>query len=411
MNENNEKKITDEATEPETASEQKENSQTSAKNKSVKSKDKKKNKKLVTIILIVFLALIVAIVGVVGFYVQNKLNRITIDDSTTLAYDEPFTSPKQDDVVDFGEINDAVGNDLDSIITDWSTNGGEKMRNSNVINVLLIGSDASVEDADRSSITEKGNTDAMILVSIDKANKTIKMVSFMRDSYTYMHGWDHCAKLNAACANGGPGYLVEVIENDYKIAIDGYVLVDFDSFRQVIDVLGGVNVDVPTYVANHLTTKTDGYFPRGEGVLLNGDQALQFSRVRHTDADGDVSRVERQRQVISAIIDKCKGATLSQINGVFDAILANVRTNIGKKEILNYATEAVTNGWANFTITEITMPGQNARYGLSAKSWIWVIDYPLAAQDLQKALYGKTNISLPEDRKTSIDVVGGYVVK
>lgn len=411
MSENNEKKIIDEATESETVTEKEENPQISAEEKNEKPKDKKKNKKLAVIILAVFLALIAIIVAVVGIIVNDKLNKITIDNSTTLNYDEPFTSPKQEDVVDFGEINDAVGNDLDSIITDWSTNGGEKMRNSNVLNVLLIGSDASVEDADRASITEKGNTDAMILVSIDKANKTIKMVSFMRDSYTYMHGWGHCAKLNAACANGGPAYLVEVIENDYKIEIDGYVLVDFDSFRQVIDVLGGVNVDVPTYVANHLTTKLDGYFPRGEGVLLNGEQALAFSRVRHTDADGDVSRVERQRQVISAIIDKCKGATLSQINSVFDAVLANVRTNIGKKEILNYATEAVTNGWANFTITEITMPGQNARYGLSAKAWIWVIDYPLAAQDLQKALYGQTNISLPEDRKTAIDVVGGYVVK
>ncbi len=410
MNENNEKKINDEVTESETVNEQEENPQTSAEKKDEKPKDKKKHKKS-TIILAVFLVLIAVIVAVVGVFINNKLNKIIIDDSTTLNYNDPFTAPKEEDVVDFGEINDAVGNDLDSIITDWSTNGGEKMRSSNVLNILLVGSDASVEDSDRASITEKGNTDAMILVSIDKANKKINMVSFMRDSYTYMHGWGHCAKLNAACANGGPAYLVEVIENDYKIEIDGYVLVDFDSFRQVIDVLGGVNVDVPTYVANHLTTKLDGYFPRGEGVLLNGDQALQFSRVRHTDADGDVSRVERQRQVISAIIDKCKGATLSQINGVFDAVLANVRTNIGKKEILNYATEAVTDGWANFTINEITMPGQNARYGLSAKAWIWVIDYPLAAQDLQKALYGKTNITLHEDRKTAIDIVGGYVVK
>lgn len=375
----------------------------------VKSNKKKKSKKAALIILSVILVLIIALIGFGILFVNGKLNLIGYDESTTIDTNQEFVE-KDDDKMSFEEMDDATGSDYKSILKNWATNGGEKMSNKNVINVLLIGSDASAEEPGRSNITDKGNTDAMILVSIDKVNKTVKLVSFMRDSYTYMDGFDRYAKLNAACANGGPAYLVETIENDYKIEINGYALVDFDSFRQVIDVLGGVNVDVPQYVANYLSG-SKGTFPSGDNVLLNGDQALRFSRIRKSDANGDVSRVQRQRQVISALINKCKGASLSQINDVADVILANVRTNIGKKEILSYATQAVTDGWANYALTEITMPTPDARYGYSGSAWIWVVDYPLAAQNLQKELYGTTNIVLDENRTTAITVVGGRAEK
>lgn len=369
-----------------------------------------KKKKTLVIILCILLAFFLFVGGFAVWYVNDKLNRIDYDtEQTTLDPTQEFVD---DETVDFAEMDDATGNDYKEILKNWATNKGEKMSNKNVVNVLLIGSDASSEESGRASITDKGNTDVMMLVSIDKKNETIKLVSFMRDSYTYMDQFDSYGKLNAACANGGAPYLVETIENDYKIEIDGYALVDFDSFRAVIDVLGGVQINVPKYVANHLTTKLDGVFPSGD-VVLNGDQALKFVRVRATDKDGDVSRVERQRQVIEALIEKCVNASLSEINEVFDVVLANVRTNIPKKDILSYATKAVTDGWATFEIFERTMPTPDARYGYSSKAtaWIWVVDYPLVAQKLQLELYGETNINLPEERKTAIDVIGGYVSK
>ena len=377
-------------------------------------KDKKKKKKLLVIllpILAVFLALVIAVVAFVG----HKFSLIDFDDneSTTINPTQEFID---DDNIDFAEMDDATGNDFREILKNWATNDGEKMSNRDIINVLLIGSDASAEEPGRANITEKGNTDVMMLVSINQINDTIKLVSLMRDSYTYMDQFDRYAKLNAACANGGPAYLVETIENDYKIEIDGYAMVDFDSFTQVIDVLGGVNVDVPAYVANHLNNGVlkSNKIGSGKGVLLDGAQALAFSRVRKTDANGDISRVARQRQVVNALIEKAKGATLSEINEVADVMLANVRTNISKKSIISYASKAVTEGWANYEITEITMPTPDTRYGYSSKStaWIWVVDYPLAAQKLQLELYGETNINLPEEnRKTAITVIGGYVSK
>ncbi len=375
-------------------------------------KEKKKKKVLIILIplLVVFLALVVGVVGFVG----HKLSLVEYDNDepTTIDSTQEFIEA-EDEALDFSEIDDATGRDFKEILKNWATNGGAKMSSKDVINILLIGSDASSTIPGRATITDKGNTDVMMLVSVNPVQQTIKLISFMRDSYTYMDQFDRYAKLNAACANGGPGYLVETIENDYKIEIDGYVMVDFDSFIQVIDVLGGVRVDVPLYVANYLNVGNDKSFPSGDNVLLTGEQALRFSRARYSDADGDISRVARQRQVINSLINRCKGATLSEINAVADVILANVRTNISQRAILGYAAKAVTDGWANFTISEMTMPTPDARYGYNSRStaWIWVVDYPLVAQKLQIELYGESNINLGENRKTAITVLGGYVSK
>lgn len=388
----NEKKVSAEMTE-ETAKKEK--------------KPMSKKKKTLLIILCILLAFFLFVGGFAIWYVNDKLNKIDYDtEQTTIAPNQEFVD---DEMIDFAEMDDATGSSFREILKNWAINGGEKMSDKNILNVLLIGSDASSTEAGRASITDKGNTDVMMLVSINKSEKKIKLVSFMRDSYTYMDQFDSYAKLNAACANGGAPYLVETIENDYKIEIDGYALVDFDSFKDVIDVLGGVNIDVPKYIANYLNKNelAKDKITAGEGVLLNGNQALNFCRVRYTDKDGDVSRVARQRQVVNALIDKCVNASLSDINEVFDVILANVRTNIPKKDILSYATKAVTEGWAKYEISEFTMPTEDARRGYSSKStaWIWVVDYPLVAQKLQMELYGDTNINLPEERKTALDVI------
>ncbi len=394
MNENNEKKLDENTEIPE---------------------KKKKKKKILVILLPIFIILLTVVVGVAGF-IGYKLSLVEYDDNetTTINPTQEFIE-EEDETLDFSEIDDATGRDFKEILKNWATNGGQKMSHKDVLNILLIGSDATSKGGAYATVTDKGNTDVMMLVSINPVKKTIKLVSFMRDSYTYMDQFDRYAKLNAACSNGGPGYLVETIENDYKVEIDGYVMVDFDSFVQVIDVLGGVRVDVPAYVGNFLNLdKKNKSLPIGNNVLLDGEQALRFCRVRYSDKDGDVSRVARQREVINALINKCKGATLSEINAVADVVLANVRTNISQRAILGYAAKAVTEGWANFNISETTMPTPDARYGYNSRAtaWIWVVDYPLVAQKLQLELYGETNIKeLGENRKTAITVLGGYVSK
>ena len=378
----------------------------------IKKEKRRKRRKGFFIFFVVFMSVVLVAVGSVAAFVFSKLGKINYDtpEQTTIDVTQEFIE-KEDETIDFDEIDDATGNSFREILKNWATNGGTKLSDKSVINILLIGSDASAKDPTRANSADRGNTDVMMVASVDIKNKTIKLVSFMRDSYTYLDQFDRYAKLNAACANGGPAYLVETIENDYKIEIDVYVLVDFDSFVQVINILGGVDVNVPAHVASRLAG-LNGYFPSGD-AHLTGEQALRFCRVRYSDADGDVSRVARQRQVINAIINKCKGATLGEINAVADVILANIRTNISQKTILSYAAKAVSDNWANFTVSQMTMPDKYTRatYMSASTAWIWIIDYPLAAQTTQLFLYGRTNITLPEERQTAISIMGKYVPK
>jgi LCP family protein required for cell wall assembly len=359
------------------------------------------------------LILIPSIIGVL-YFVNQKINLIEYEENATVVIDttQEFVEAKKDKV-DFAEIDDATGNDFREILKNWALNDGDKLKSEDVINILLIGSDASANESYRANSAENGNTDVMMIVSVDTEKETVKLVSIMRDSYVYMKHFDKYAKLNAACANGGPLYLVETIEDNFKIEIDGYVLVDFISFVEVIDVLGGVNVDVPSYVANSLNKDIlkDNNMESGEQVLLDGEQALAFSRVRKTDKDGDVSRVARQRQVITALIEKTKTANLTEINDVADVIFKNIKTNIDKKTLLSYAKMALSDNWTSFTITELTLPTEDTRkpYSSQSTAWVWIVDYPLASQKLQLELYGETNIKLDEERETAITILNKYL--
>lgn len=368
-----------------------------------KNTTKSKKKKKLVIIIPLIAVLIIGII--VAAFIKHKLGLIDYGDGLdyTINTNEPFS---ENETVDFGEIGDATGNTFKDILKNWAlTTEAPKLKNKNVINILLIGSDASSNDSKRTDVMEKGNTDVMMLVSVNTENKTIKLVSFMRDSYTYLKGYDRFAKLNAACANGGPAYLVDVIEDDYKIEIDGYVMVDFDTFVQCIDIVGGVNVNVSAELGQRLK------IPYGDSVLLDGKQALELCRERSAYADGDVSRTRNQRMVVNALINKCKSASLTTVNSVLDTVLANVHTSFRKKEVVSYTTKALSDGWANYTVTQRTMPTADARFGYRGSGWIWVIDYPLAAQKLQTELYGTTNIKLEENRKTAITVMGGHVTE
>lgn len=358
----------------------------------------KKKKKGGKIAALVILLLFILLIAVLGSCLNAKLNEIDYDPGNETINGE-FVDNEQ-----FSEIHEEQAADFRSALQGWATNDGEKLYDKDIINILLIGSDSSREEAGRADNAEDGNTDVMMVVSLDQKNKKIRLISFMRDSYTYMHKYDRFAKLNAASQNGGPQYLIEVIENDYKIKIDKYALVDFDTFPEVIDTIGGVEMNLTQKEADWLVKRKCEGLHAGKNVL-NGNDALQFSRIRYLYADGDVSRTNNQRKVINAIIGKCKSATPAQLNTVLDTLLSGVKTNYKKTEILLLGTKALTSGWASYEVESYVAPFEKARLGYNGSSWIWVIDYPLAAQQVQMTLYGKTNIVLEENRVTAIDMM------
>lgn len=360
-----------------------------------------KKKKIAVSIVAGILALILIIVSAAGIFVMQKFS--LMGDSFT---DPSYTN---DNVIyedeEIGDIEIDIGSaGFKQSLIDWATTGNDKhMTSKNVINVLLIGADS------RMGVNE-GNTDVMMLVSVNKKTKTLKMVSFLRDSYLYIEGEkaSYCTKLNAAFSMGGPEVLIKTIENNYKIEIDNYVMVNFESFKGIVDAMGGISVDVQEYEANYMIKRFElSDMPVGEGVTLNGDQALAFCRARNCDVDGDVSRTRRQRQVIDSMVNRVMTSSISEINKYIDVLLPYVDTGYSKSQIISLGLKAITGGWAKYDRTQLSMPGEDCRTSGDANMWIWVVDYQKAAQQLQMELYGKSNIEIAEDGISIIDVYNG----
>ena len=354
----------------------------------------KKRQRLLKV-LSVFLVFAIILGTGLGIFINSKFNMMgNPEQYTDVIYEEEHFSDIDGDV-NASNFKDALKN--------WATTGNDqKMSSKNVVNVLLIG-------ADSRQGTNTGNTDVMMLVSLNKKTKQIKLVSFMRDSYLYIEGKNnaYCSKLNAAFSMGGPETLLNTIENNYKIEIDDFVMVNFESFKAIIEAMGGITVDVQKYEANYANNRYKLSMPYGDDVTLNGEEALAFCRIRGCDADGDVSRTRRQRQVINAMINRVTKASVSDLNKYLNVLLPYIYTGFSKSEVLSLGMKALTNGWAFYERSELQIPTPETRTSGSMGSWIWVIDYQLAAQTLQNELYGESNIVLEEGRTTLIDIYRG----
>lgn len=363
-------------------------------------KDKKHRAKNFYFVLTVFIVITAVLLG----FVNSKLDMMqTQDDSTTTTkVQQQITEPVTQSIVyDEEELKlmkaISEAGTLNDFLYQWSDNGGDLYSSKNVINLLLLGLDS--EDA----LENGGRSDSMILVSLNKKTKQINMISFFRDAWCYTNagGYDTFNKMNASYYYGGPSGVIDTIEKNYKIDIDYYVAVDFSSFVDIIDALGGLKVEVQEYEADYINATTRYTIDYGEEVTLSGGEALVFARIRQSDSDSDVSRTRRQRQVITSLINSVKNASIGQLNDVLDLLFQYVKTDLTKMQIISYATQALTNGWLNYEIVQHAFLSESDVYrtGYVGGASVVIMDFPLAAQRVQTAVYGDTNIILDEDRQ------------
>ena len=389
------------------------NSEPDAPEKKEKAKkiNKKKRNKIIKIVLISIIAfIIIGIASVVGYLYYVTRGADYGNEGYEYNGDQDIVEEENLDFTAMGDVTDA--NSLNSYLYNWANNNGEKMHSKNVINVLLCG----VDDSDGA---EYGRSDSIILVSVNKKTKSITLTSFFRDSYTYMEvpqadgtKKGRYEKINASFVFGGPAALIETVENNYKIEIDEYISVDFDSFESLIDALGGVTIDVEENEAKYIRRTshwTD--FPYGKEVTLDGEEALVYSRIRHLDSD--INRTERQRKVIKSLIDSAKSASYMQLVNAYRNCAKYIRTGYSQTEVLSLITAAASQNWMDFEMNEITLPSEqgvemvstylNTTSSPGAKQWVWIVDYPICAKKLQLAIYGETNIVLKENRTSALD--------
>lgn len=216
--------------------------------------------------------------------------------------------------------------------SDSRSHSSEALSASYVTSILLVGTDGRTAD-------ERGRSDTMILLSINKKTDKITLTSFMRDSYVNVpgHGWD---KLTNSYSYGGIDLLMETIENNFKVRIDDYLLVNFTSFAAIVDAVGGVEIDVSDAEATEINTILQAevneimgdavdsdLLKKGGKLRLNGKQALSYARIRHV-GNADFERTERQRTVLTQIAKNIKSIKFSGIKEITSKAVPQVTTNM-----------------------------------------------------------------------------------
>ncbi len=243
-----------------------------------------------------------------------------------------------------------------------------------ITNILLAGTDGRPGE-------KNSRSDAMMILTVDTKNKSLKLTSLNRDTYVDIPGHGE-EKLTHAYAYGGANLLVETIENNFEIDIQNYAAVDFYSFMDIVDTLGGVEVDIQsseikelnkfipeTYKWSENPNKGPIEYINNAGVQkLNGYQALSYSRIRKNDSTQERDR--RQRQVIEGLMSGVKDLPVTKYPKLLDTILPYVKTNMKPTQIIGLGGKIL--GIGNLSITQIEFPFSNAstEANLSGKGFV-----------------------------------------
>ena len=290
---------------------------------------------------IIGLLIIVAIIASGGLYINSLLNKTQKADIPT-------------DDTSLGIKEEAAENDTKDVTT-----------------IALFGVDA--EDG------KKGRSDAIMLLTLDNEHKNIKLASIMRDSYVNIpeRGMD---KINHAYAYGGPELSLKTINSNYGLNIRDYATVNFSTLPKIIDLLGGVYIDVKSYEVNYIPGVSSSGLQ-----TLNGEEALAYSRIRYS-GNGDYERTDRQRTVLNALFNKMATLSVTEVPKYLSEILPYVETSLSNSEILSLAT--TTFAMNNFNLNQARFPEDELSHGemINGVSYI-VFDIEKTAKNLQSFIF------------------------
>ena len=289
-------------------------------------KQKKKARSgLIILTVVLSLILLFLVVLMVGLnYVMGKIGRIEAGE-TIPPHKQIFET---DESLGQGETAPPVVK-----AEDVTWDNVEPLYNQDIINVLLVGQDRRPGEG-------RARSDSMILVSINSAKGSIHMTSIMRDLYVQIPGGYADNRINAAYSMGGAQLLTDTLEKNFGILLDGIVEVDFEQFQTIVEILGGVDVEMNAEESNYMNTSSYNAGGMQPGLNhLNGYQALIFARMRHLSGS-DFGRTERQRRLLSSIANSLKSASFSQVKDLINQVLPYVTTNLTDDQILSYATSA-----------------------------------------------------------------------
>jgi len=335
-------------------------------------KKEKNKKRFLTVpkIILSIILLIIVIIAIAIFAITNTLsNMMKADlDTTDLA------------------VNDELYDEL----TEY---GITKKEFDSIINIAFFGSD-SKDLADVGT----GRTDSIMIISVNPTNKSIKMISIPRDTYVSIPGYRK-DKINHAYAYGQEQLSIKTINGNFGLNITEYVTINFEGLINVINAVGGVDINITKeerdvlndYLVDSYKIMGKTYTPMTEygDVHLNGEQALAHCRNRYVGSD--FTRAERQREVLTKVMEKISQKSFGEIMDLVDIFLQQVRTNINVSEYLGLAASAFTN-MSEYMSNIISAQVPSTDYGRGEyinEVYYFVADLETAKKDMYEYIYNK----------------------
>lgn len=238
-------------------------------------------------------------------------------------------------------------------------------------NIALFGLDT------REDSFENSRSDSIIIISINNKTKDIRLTSIYRDTYVDIDGHS-LDKITHAYAYGGPELALSTINKNLDLNITEFVTVNFETVRTVVDTIGGISLKVTDAEAEQIG------LPSGGTYTLDGNEALDYARIRKIDSD--YQRTERIRNVLSAVFDKIKTKSITDIMNYIDIILPHISTNMSTNEILSLAPSAIL-----YDITDSTGWPYDIK-GFSSDAWYGVpVTLESNVKELHETLFGTEN--------------------
>lgn len=324
-------------------------------------------------------------------YVPTNENFTILDETPSFIEDvlNPTSKPAGPDT-DKSEV-ESYKNDVESRAEDLNNSEEEMVRD--VENILLIGSDMRPDE-------NVGRSDTMILISINKETKRIVATSFLRDTYVKIPIKNEFHKLNAAYAYGGIELLYKTLEYNYGITVDNYIAVDFISFIDAIDILGGIDVQVYEdelywfnqyiHASNLLVEPPEredsDYVDHADGSYqhLNGKQALAYARFRYV-GNGDFTRTDRQRRVVQEIFAKIKTMNPATLGDILSTVIPQITTDLDTDECLSYIVRLPE--LSQYEIISWHIPDEDFKYMTIDGDDVVAIDFSYYMKKLYNYIY------------------------
>lgn len=347
--------------------------------------EKKHALRIVIIILLVVVFLSIPLVIVCCKLGQMNKNAVSTVKKPEISPGETATPPalikadadKVDTTKDFDPaLIDNIRMDDDSIFN-------ESRIDKDVVNIMLFGSD--VREGER-----HGRSDTMMILSYNRKLRTAKLVSLLRDTWIYIPNRDTWNRINTAYFFGGVGLAINTVNSNFGMDIQYYVKVDFESLKEIVDTVGGIDVYLTEREVEYINNSAENdVLPVKEGWQhLNGRQTLAHSRNRSIGGDGDWSRTRRQRDVMYAFFKKAKTEkSIASLTALVNNLTKYVETNMSPMQMIDLAIDVVFGG--DLTLENRALPFEGTwDYAWEGKMAVIHINIADNKRLLHEYLYG-----------------------